>query len=72
VAWSPFSYIVVNLARQIRANEITFSGVNSTLPMLACLLAKHAYDFHFTSLTLPAASSHSRPRFRIRAAIPRS
>ena len=33
--WSPFSYIVVNLARQIRANEIAFSGVNSTLPMLA-------------------------------------
>jgi glutaconate CoA-transferase, subunit B len=47
-AWSPFSYIVINLARQIRANEVTFSGVNSTLPMLACLLAKRAYDFHFT------------------------
>ena len=46
--WSPFSYIVINLARQIRANEVTFSGVNSTLPMLACVLAKRAYDFHFT------------------------
>ena len=46
--WTPFSYIVVNLARQIRAGEIAFSGVNSTLPMLACLLAKRAYDFHFT------------------------
>lgn len=46
--WSPFSYIVVNLARQIRASEISFSGVNSTLPMLACVLAKRAYDFHFT------------------------
>ena len=45
--WSPFSYIVINLARQIRANEVTFSGVNSTLPMLACVLAKRAYDFHF-------------------------
>jgi glutaconate CoA-transferase subunit B len=51
-SWSPFSYIVVNLARQIRADEITFSGVNSTLPMLACLLAKHAYDFHFTYINV--------------------
>ena len=50
--WSPFSYIVVNLARQIRPNEITFSGVNSTLPMLACLLAKRAYDFHFTYINV--------------------
>ena len=50
--WSPFSYIVVNLARQIRPNEITFSGVNSTLPMLACLLAMRAYDFHFTYLNV--------------------
>ena len=51
-SWSPFSYIVVNLARQIRANEVTFSGVNSTLPMLACLLAKRAYDFHFTYINV--------------------
>ena len=50
--WTPFSYIVVNLARQIRPNEIAFSGVNSTLPMLACLLAKRAYDFHFTYLNV--------------------
>jgi glutaconate CoA-transferase subunit B len=50
--WTPFSYIVVNLARQIRAGEIAFSGVNSTLPMLACLLAKQAYDFHFTYLNV--------------------
>jgi glutaconate CoA-transferase, subunit B len=50
--WTPFSYIVVNLARQIRPNEVTFSGVNSTLPMLACLLAKRAYDFHFTYLNV--------------------
>ena len=50
--WSPFSYIVVNLARQIRPGEIAFSGVNSTLPMLACLLAKRAYDFHFTWLNV--------------------
>ncbi|MFN7086760.1 MAG: CoA-transferase subunit beta [Burkholderiales bacterium] len=50
--WTPFSYLVVNLARQIRANEIVFSGVNSTLPMLACLLAKRAYDFHFTYINV--------------------
>ena len=52
MAWTPFSYIVVNLARQIRAGEIVFSGVNSTLPMLACLLAKRAYDFHYTWLNV--------------------
>jgi glutaconate CoA-transferase subunit B len=52
MAWTPFSYIVVNLARQIRASEIVFSGVNSTLPMLACLLAKRAYDFAFTYINV--------------------
>jgi len=46
-SWSPFSYVVTNLARFIRPNEITFSGVNSTPPMLACLLAKKAYDWDF-------------------------
>ncbi|MGH8703740.1 MAG: glutaconate CoA-transferase, partial [Burkholderiales bacterium] len=51
-AWTPFSYIVVNLARQIRPGEIAFSGVNSTLAMLACLLAKRACDFHFTYLNV--------------------
>jgi glutaconate CoA-transferase subunit B len=50
--WTPFAHIVVNLARQIRPGEITFSGVNSTLAMLACLLAKRAYDFHFTYLNV--------------------
>jgi glutaconate CoA-transferase subunit B len=50
--WSSFSYIVVNLARFIRPNEITFSGVNSTIPMLACLLAKRAYDFPFTYINV--------------------
>lgn len=50
--WTPFSYIVINLARQIRPNEIAFSGVNSTLPMLACLLAKRTYDFHFTYINV--------------------
>ena len=50
--WTPFSHIVVNLARQIRPGEITFSGVNSAPAMLACLLAKRAYDFHFTYLNV--------------------
>ncbi len=64
--WTPFSHIVVNLARQIRPGEIAFSGVNSTLAMLACLLAKRAYDFHFTYLNVaggvepvPAKIPHS-------------
>ncbi len=52
ISWTPFSFVVVNLARQIRAGEITFSGVNSTLPMLACLLAKRAYDFDFTYINV--------------------
>lgn len=50
--WTPFSYVVVNLARQIRPAYIAFSGVNSTLPMLACLLAKRAYDFHYTYINV--------------------
>lgn len=50
--WSPFSFIAINLARFIRPNEITFSGVNSTLPMLACLLAKRAYGFPFTYINV--------------------
>ena len=33
-------------------NEITFSGVNSTMPMLACLLAKKAYDGDFTYINV--------------------
>lgn len=45
--WSGFSYIAINLARFIRPGEITFSGVNSTLPMLACLLAKKTLDEDF-------------------------
>jgi glutaconate CoA-transferase subunit B len=51
-SWSGFSYIVTNLARFIRPNEITFSGVNSTLPMLACLVAKRAYPFPFTYINV--------------------
>jgi len=45
--FSPFAHIVFGLSRFIRPNEITFSGVNSTLPMLACLVAKQAYDFEY-------------------------
>lgn len=52
VSWSPFSFLVVNLARFIRPGEITFSGVNSTPPMLACLLAKKAYDWDFTYINV--------------------
>lgn len=50
--WPAFSYMVINLARFIRPEEVTFSGVNSALPMLACLLAKRAYDFDFTYLNV--------------------
>ena len=50
--WSGFSYIVTNLARFVRPKEVTFSGVNSTLPMLACLLAKRAYDFDFVYINV--------------------
>jgi glutaconate CoA-transferase subunit B len=50
--WSGFSYIVTNLARFIRPGEITFSGVNSTPPMLACLMAKRAYDFEFVYINV--------------------
>lgn len=60
-AWTPFSYIVVNLARQIRPGDVAFSGVNSTLPMLACLLAKRAYDFHYTYINV-AGGVEPRPR----------
>ena len=46
-AWSGFAYVVTNLARFVRPDEITFSGVNSTMPMLACLMAKRAYAWDF-------------------------
>ncbi|MGH7709478.1 MAG: CoA-transferase subunit beta [Vulcanimicrobiaceae bacterium] len=50
--WTPAEYIVVNLARAIRPGEITASGVNSVLPMVACVLAKRAYDFEFTYISV--------------------
>lgn len=52
MSWSGFSYVVINLARFIRPGEITFSGVNSTPPMLACLLAKRAYDGDFVYINV--------------------
>jgi glutaconate CoA-transferase subunit B len=51
-SWPGFSYVVTNLARFIRPGEVTFSGVNSTPAMLACLLAKRAYDFDFTYINV--------------------
>jgi glutaconate CoA-transferase subunit B len=50
--FSPFSHIVLGMARFIRPDEVTFSGVNSTFAMLACLLAKRAYPFDFTYINV--------------------
>jgi len=50
--WRGAEYVVVNLARAIAPNEVVFSGVNSVLPMAACILAKRAYDFSFTYLSV--------------------
>ncbi|MCL2898051.1 CoA-transferase subunit beta [Brenneria tiliae] len=52
LSFSPFSFLVVNLARFIRPDEITFSGVNSSVAMLACLLAKKSYAFDFTYINV--------------------
>ena len=50
--WDPFDYLVINLARLIQPNEVVFSGVNSTIPMLACLLAKRTAAFDFTYINV--------------------
>ena len=50
--FSPFAHIAIGMARFIRPDEVTFSGVNSTFAMLACLLAKRAYDFDFTYINV--------------------
>ena len=42
----------VSYTHLIRPDEITFSGVNSTLPMLACLLAKRAYDWDYVYINV--------------------
>lgn len=69
-SWSPFSYIVTNLARFIRADEITFSGVNSTPPMLACLLAKRAYDFDFVYINVAGGVQPTPSRIPISSSDP--
>ena len=51
-AWTDFSWLVIQLARCIREGEVTFSGVNSSLAMLACLLAQRAYPFRFTYINV--------------------
>lgn len=68
--WSGFSYIVTNLARFVRPNEITFSGVNSTLPMLACLLAKRAYDFDFVYINVAGGVQPSPSKIPISSSDP--
>ena len=51
-AWTDFSWMVIQLARCIRKDEVTFSGVNSSLAMLACLLAQRACPFRFTYINV--------------------
>ena len=54
-------YVVVNLARQIQPGDVVFTGVNSAVPIAACLLAKRAYPFGFTHLNV-AGGVDARPR----------
>ncbi|MCJ2014306.1 CoA-transferase subunit beta [Methylobacterium sp. J-076] len=68
--WSGFSYIVTNLARFVRPDEITFSGVNSALPMLACLLAKQAYPFDFTYINVAGGVDPSPSKVPISSSDP--
>src|SRR5437867_324930 len=42
------AYLVVNLAREIEPGTIVFTGVNSTVPVAACLLAKRTLPLPFT------------------------
>ena len=68
--WSGFSYIVTNLARFIRPGEVTFSGVNSTPAMLACLLAKRAYDFDFIYINVAGGVQPSPSKIPISSSDP--
>src|SRR5690606_41845894 len=68
--WTPFSYIVTNLARFIRPDEITFSGVNSTMPMLACLMAKQAYDWDFVYINVAGGVDPSPSKIPISSSDP--
>lgn len=70
LAVSPFTYMAVNLARFIRPHEITFSGVNSTFPMLACLLAKQAYDFSFTYINVAGGVDPNPPTVPVSSSDP--
>jgi len=69
--WSGFSYVVTNLARFIRPGEVTFSGVNSTPAMLACLLAKRAYDFDFTYINVAGGVQPTPSKIPISSSDPR-
>jgi len=69
-SWSAFSYMVVNLARFVRPAEVTFSGVNSSFPMLACLLAKRAYDFDFTYINVAGGVDPEPPAAPISSSDP--
>jgi glutaconate CoA-transferase subunit B len=68
--WSGFSYLVTNLARFIRPGEVTFSGVNSTPAMLACLVAKRAYDFDFTYINVAGGVQPTPSRIPISSSDP--
>ena len=68
--WSGFSYLVTNLARFIRPGEVTFSGVNSTPAMLACLLAKRAYRFDFTYINVAGGVQPSPSKIPISSSDP--
>jgi glutaconate CoA-transferase subunit B len=46
------AHVVVNLARQIRAGDVVFTGVNSAVAVAACLLAKRCSSFAFTHLNV--------------------
>jgi glutaconate CoA-transferase subunit B len=68
--WSGFSFLVTNLARFVRPGEVTFSGVNSTPAMLACLLAKRAYDFEFTWINVAGGVQPTPSRIPISSSDP--
>jgi len=68
--FTAFAHIVVSLARFIRPNEITFSGVNSTLPMLACLVAKRAYDFDFIYINVAGGVDPEPPQVPVSSSDP--
>jgi glutaconate CoA-transferase subunit B len=46
------AYLAVNLAREIHGGDVVFTGVSSSFPAAACLLAKRAYPFSFTYINV--------------------